>query len=155
VTGRRRRTVPAGRLLALVNLGLLVAFPVAWAAPLLRAGVLPMFGMAEITILSGIASLWRSDPWLAALVAALALVAPYLKILALTALQLGRLTPRALPLVRLLGRLAMAEVFLIALYIVVVRGAGLARVETAWGLWLFTACVAGSLVTGWLAPTRR
>jgi len=143
------------RLAALVNLCLLIAFPVAWAAPLLRAGVLPLFGMTEITILSGIAALWNSDPALAALVAALALAAPYLKILTLAGIQFGYLTARAMPLVKLAGRLAMAEVFLVALYIVVVRGAGLARVEAAWGLWLFTLCVGLSLMTGWLTHRDR
>lgn len=143
------------RLLALLNLALLVAFPVAWAAPLLRAGILPLFGMSEISILSGIATLWGSDPALAILVALLALVAPYLKILTLAGIQWGRVSPRALPLVKLLGRLAMAEVFLIALYIVVIKGAGLARVEPAWGLWLFTGCVGLSLVTTWATPRAR
>lgn len=143
------------RVLSAINLALLVAFPVAWAAPLLRAGILPFFGMSEISVLSGIRSLMGTDPWLAALVALLALVAPYAKILTLAAIQFGYLSPRALPLVKLAGRLAMADVFLIALYIVVVKGAGLARVETAWGLWLFTGCVLVSLVTSWLTPVRR
>ena len=143
------------RVLSAINLALLVAFPVAWAAPLLRAGILPFFGMSEISVLSGIRSLTGTDPWLAALVALLALVAPYAKILTLAAIQFGYLSPRALPVVKLAGRLAMADVFLIALYIVVVKGAGLARVETAWGLWLFTGCVLVSLVTSWLTPVRR
>ena len=39
----------------------------------------------------------------------------------------------------------MADVFLIALYIVVVKGVGLATVETAWGLYLFTGCILASL----------
>lgn len=143
------------RVLSAINLALLVAFPVAWAAPLLRAGILPFFGMSEISVLSGIRSLMGTDPWLAALVALLALVAPYAKILTLAGIQFGYLSPRALPVVKLAGRLAMADVFLIALYIVVVKGAGLARVETAWGLWLFTGCVLVSLVTSWLTPVRR
>ena len=143
------------RVLSAVNLALLVAFPIAWAAPLLRAGILPFFGMSEISVLSGIRSLMGTDPWLAALVALLALVAPYAKILTLAGIQFGYLSPRALPVVKLAGRLAMADVFLIALYIVVVKGAGLARVETAWGLWLFTGCVLVSLVTSWLTPVRR
>ena len=143
------------RVLSAVNLALLVAFPIAWAAPLLRAGILPFFGMSEISVLSGIRSLMGTDPWLALLVALLALVAPYAKILTLAAIQFGYLSPRALPVVKLAGWLAMADVFLIALYIVVVKGAGLARVETAWGLWLFTGCVLVSLVTSWLTPVRR
>ncbi|MCA8882406.1 MAG: paraquat-inducible protein A [Rhodobacteraceae bacterium] len=143
------------RLLALINLALLIAFPVAWAAPLLRAGLLPFFGLAEISILSGIAALWDSDPALAALVAALAMGAPYLKILSMAGIQFGWLSPRALPLVKLAGRLAMADVFLIALYVVVAKGVGVGHIETAWGLWLFTGCVGLSLATGWATPSRR
>ena len=54
-------------------------------------------------------------------------------------------SPRLLPALTLAGKLAMADVFLIALYIVVVKGVGMATVETAWGLYLFTACILGSL----------
>ena len=57
---------------------------------------------------------------------------------------------RLLGPVHVLGRLAMADVFLIALYIVAAKGVGVGRVETAWGLWLFTACVLGSLAVAHL-----
>jgi uncharacterized paraquat-inducible protein A len=53
-----------------------------------------------------------------------------------------------------MGKLAMADVFLIALYIVIVKGIGLATVETAWGLWLFTGCVLFSLFLSWRAGRR-
>lgn len=142
------------RLLALLNLALLIAFPVAWAAPLMRAGLLPFFGMSEVSILSGVRALWASDPALAILVAALAMVAPYLKILTLAGIQFGYVTPRALPSVKFLSRLAMADVFLIAIYIVAAKGVGVGRIETAWGLWLFTGCVGLSLVTSWITPRR-
>ena len=39
---------------------------------------------------------------------------------------------------------------LIALYIVVVKGVGLATVETAWGLYLFTGCILTSICIGML-----
>lgn len=148
------------RALTAGNLVLLVAFPLAWAAPLLRAGLLPLFGMSEITILSGIASLWRSDPVLAVLVALLALVAPYAKTLALAAVQFGLLRTAALPAIQALGRLAMADIFLIALYVVVAKGYGFGRIETAWGLYLFTGCVLASLALShltarMLAPPLR
>ena len=41
----------------------------------------------------------------------------------------------------------MADVFLIALYIVVVKGVGIGKVETAWGLYLFTACILASILS--------
>jgi paraquat-inducible protein A len=47
----------------------------------------------------------------------------------------------------------MADVFLIALYVTVAKGFAVGRVETAWGLWLFTGCVLASLGIG-LAAAR-
>ena len=44
-----------------------------------------------------------------------------------------------------MGKLAMADVFLIALYIVLAKGAGFGTVQVAWGLYLFTACILLSL----------
>ena len=51
------------------------------------------------------------------------------------------------------GKLSMADVFLVAVYIVIVKGVGIGHVSTAWGLWLFTGCVLVSLWAGW--ATRR
>ena len=130
------------RLLTALNLALLVLFPVAWAAPLMRAGLLPLFGLSEISVLSGIASLWDGgEALLAGLVVVLALVAPMAKTVALTLMHLSRAPLTLLPAVQILGKLAMADIFLIAVYITLAKGIAVGRVETAWGLWLFTACV--------------
>ena len=128
-----------------LNLSLLVLFPLSWVAPLVRAGFLPLFGLSEISVLSGIASLWQTDVFLALVVALFALVAPMAKVLALALVQLGRAPRRWLAPLTGLGRLAMADVFLIALYITLAKGLGVGRVETAWGLYLFTFCVLASL----------
>ena len=129
-----------------LNLSLLVLFPLAWFAPLLRAGIdLPLFGLSEISVISGLQSLWGADPVLALVVTVMAIFAPWAKTGGLALVQFGLLSPRVMPSLGLLGRLAMGDVFLIALYIVVVKGVGLATVETAWGLWLFTGLVLVSL----------
>ena len=60
-----------------------------------------------------------------------------------------------MPALSYLGKLAMADVFLIALYIVLVKGVGLGRVETAWGLYLFTACVLAQIAVGMLYERSR
>ncbi|MDJ1007215.1 MAG: paraquat-inducible protein A [Paracoccaceae bacterium] len=130
-------------------------FPVAWTAPLLRAGLLPIFGLDEISVISGLLSLRETDPFLAALVALLALAAPYAKTLALAAVQLGLVTRAALPYITWAGRLAMADIFLIALYIVIARGVGVGRVETAWGLYLFTFAILASLALSWAEKSRN
>ncbi len=129
-----------------VNLALLVLFPVAWFAPLLRAGLLPLFGLSEISVVSGLQSLWRTDVYLALLVTCLAIFAPYMKTIGLALVHAGLLAPRALPALRVLGKLAMADVFLVALYVVIVKGIGVGRVETAWGLYLFSGCVLASVL---------
>lgn len=127
------------------NLALLILYPVAWFAPLMRAGLLPLFGMSEISVISGLQALWASDVFLALLVTAFALFAPYLKTIGLALIHFGLLRRRVLGVLGWLGKLAMADVFLVAIYIVTVRGMGVGRVETAWGLYLFTGCVLASL----------
>jgi uncharacterized paraquat-inducible protein A len=136
-------------MLRVANLALLALFPIAWFAPLLRAGFLPLFGLSEISVVTGLQSLWESDIPLALLVTFLAIFAPFAKTLGLALLQFGLLSASTLPALHILGRLAMADVFLIALYIVVVKGVGLAHVEVAWGLYLFTFCILASMALAW------
>lgn len=140
------------RILTIANLALLVIFPIAWFAPLMRAGLLPIFGLDEISILSGIRSLWEDEPVLAALVALLALAAPIAKTLALTLVHIRQLSEKAIGWIGILGKLAMADIFLIAVYITVAKGLAVGRIEAAWGLWLFTAAVLGSYAIAILTP---
>lgn len=141
-------------MLKLANLALLVLFPVAWFAPLLRAGLLPLFGLSEISVISGLQSLWESDVVLALLVTFLAIFAPYTKTIGLALIHFRLMRRKALPALEILGKLAMGDVFLIALYIVVVKGIGLATVETAWGLYLFTGCILASIAISHLTAKR-
>ena len=131
--------------LKLLNLALLILYPIAWTAPLMRAGVLPLFGLSEISVLTGLQSLWETDVLLALVVIVFALLAPYLKTLALAAVHFGMVGRRVLPLLHTLGKVAMAEVFLIALYVVVIKGIGIGRIEIAWGLYLLTGLILMSL----------
>lgn len=130
-----------------LNLALLVLFPVAWFAPLMRAGLLPLFGLDEISVVTGLQSLWGSDIPLALLVTVMAIFAPWMKTIGLALLHFNLLSPRTLPALHIMGKLAMADVFLLALYVVVVKGVGLATVEVAWGMYLFTGCI---LVSMWI-----
>ena len=75
------------RLLKFANLAMIVAWPIAWTAPLMRAGFLPIFRLSEISVLSGLHALWESDIFLALVVFLFALVAPMTKTLALAAVQ--------------------------------------------------------------------
>lgn len=132
--------------LRLTNSALLVLFPIAWFAPLMRAALLPIFGMNEISVITGLQSLWASDVGLALVVTLFAIFAPLAKTIGLALLHFGLMSQHTLPALHGLGKLAMADVFLVALYIVIVKGVGLATVEVAWGLYLFTGCILASLV---------
>ena len=141
--------------LRILNLSLLVLFPIAWFAPLLRAALLPVFGMDEISVMSGLQSLWGSDVFLALIVTTFAIFAPYLKTILLALVHFDLLKAKVLPVLGYLGKLAMADIFLIALYVVVVKGAGRVTVEGGWGLYLFTGCVLASLIISTLSAKTR
>jgi uncharacterized paraquat-inducible protein A len=137
------------------NLVLFILFPISWFAPLMQAGLLPLFGLSEISIISGLQSLWEKDVILALLVTFFALVAPMLKTLGLALVQFRLLDDRTLPVIGVMGKLAMADIFLIALYITLSKGIGIGRIETLWGLYLFTACILASLAISITESTRR
>ncbi len=138
-----------------LNLSLLILFPIAWFAPLLRAGLLPLFGLSEISVISGVQSLWDTDVFLALIVTIFALFAPYLKTIGLALIHFDLLDKRTLPALNILGKLAMADIFLIALYITIAKGIGVGTLETAWGLYLFTFCILASLGISLAARKER
>lgn len=133
-------------LLRVANLALLVLYPIAWFAPLMRAGLLPLFGLSEISVITGLQSLWASDIFLALVVTLFALFAPYLKTIGLALIHFDLLSPRVEKVLAFMGKLAMADIFLIALYITLAKGIGIGRIEVAWGLYLFTFCIVASLL---------
>lgn len=132
--------------LKVATLSLLIFYPIAWFAPLMRAGLLPIFGLSEISVITGLQSLWGSDVFLALTVTCFAIFAPYLKTIGLALVQWGLLDARAQPVLHVLGKFAMADIFLIALYITLAKGIGYATIEVAWGLYMFTACIVASLI---------
>jgi uncharacterized paraquat-inducible protein A len=134
------------RLLIMAHVALLALYPVAWGAPILTAGLLPWFGQDNISILSGILALLGSDPILGLLIAVLAIIAPFGKtVLGLASLVLDRDILGA-SVAWLMSRLAMADIFLISLYIVIAKGVGVGHIQTRWGLYVFTLCVLLSMV---------
>jgi len=89
--------------------------------------------------------------FLALVITVFALFAPYAKTIGLALLHWNLLSQRLLPTLHILGKLAMADIFLIALYITLSEGIGFGRIETAWGLYLFTACIIASLLVSLLS----
>ncbi|MEM7430154.1 MAG: paraquat-inducible protein A [Pseudomonadota bacterium] len=149
-----------------LNLALVIAFPVAWFAPLMKTGLLPqwkmpswlggstLFAPDEITVVSGLQKLWETDAFLAIAVTFFALVAPMLKCLGMSLIHFNLLSSATRPMITLMGKLAMADIFILALYIVIAKGIGIGRIEVAWGLYLFTACVMISLFVSFVEKDR-
>ena len=128
------------------NLTLLILYPISWFSPLMSAGLLPLFGMSKITIISGILTLWQDDPFLSLIVLLFAVLLPMGKTLCKAAIDFGVAPKSWTHALAALSRFAMADVFLIAFYITAAKGIGVGRVETEWGLYLFTFCVLLSLL---------
>ena len=123
------------------NLSLLVLFPIAWFAPLMRAGLLPFFKLNEVSVMTGIGALLEKDLFLAIIVILFALIAPIVKVVGTALIQFGRASKHWKSIIQIMGKFAIADIFLVAIYIVVAKGVGVGRLEVAWGLYLFTACV--------------
>ena len=141
--------------LRFANLALLILFPISWLAPLMRAGLLPLFGLSEISVISGLQSLWETDVFLALAVTFFAIFAPYLKTIGLALIHFGLMGRKAARVLSWLGKLAMADIFMIALYIVIAKGVGVGRLEVAWGLYLFTACILSSLAISFITEKKK
>ena len=136
--------------LALVSVLLL---PVAWQLPLFTARV-PFLWRQDVSVVGGLVELWRLDPVLAAVILLLAVVLPLLKGLAIAAIWYlvpAARAAAALRRIEILGKLAMTELFLLAVVIVGLKGVGLGRIDIAWGLHLFVAAALLSLATSLLA----
>ena len=143
----------AARAIGPLLLASLALVPVTWWLPLFTARV-PFLWRQEVSIASGLVELWRLDLLLFAAVLLFSVMAPLAKGLALAWLwyrvPLGRAKPW-LDRVALLGKLSMAEVFLLALILIGLKGVGIGTVEVSWGLRVFVAAVLLSLAISFWA----
>jgi paraquat-inducible protein A len=96
--------------------------------------------------MSGLQSLWETDVLLALVETVFALLAPYAKTISLALRNWNLLNQKLLQALHILGKLAMADIFLIALYVTLSKEIRIRRIETALGLYLFTACIIASLL---------
>lgn len=143
-------------ILRAANLSLAVLFPISWFVPLLYTGLMTprripftdrtIFDLSEVSIVSGLQALWNSSVVLALVVTAAAIFFPMIKVLGIALLHFDLLSSRASPVLSWAGKFAMADIFLLALYILIFKGLGLGRVEVAWGMYLFTFCVVASII---------
>lgn len=151
---------PLARLLALVNLVLTLALPVVWFLPLVRNSAFLVFSY-ELSIANGMMELLAVDWLLAVVIFLFVIVAPLLKGFIYIALWFlpWRLGRHALALGKHLARYAMADIFLVALSIVIVKGLGVGSIELRYGFYLFAGYVLYSLafshVSERLAGKRR
>ncbi len=146
-----RRRVPWA--LAIPNLLLIAALPAAWFAPLVTVQLWRFGAERQVSVVTGLQGLWREDVVLALLLTFFAIVAPTIKVLGLALVHFRMLSPRLLGALFVVGKMAMADVFLIAVYIMAFRGLGIGTIRIEWGLYAFTACILLSLLlslaTGW------
>jgi len=154
--------------LRLMNLILIILFPISWFIPLLEIGLYDkievplklldfqfpdLFGLEEVTIVSGIQSLWAEDKYLALLVTFFALFAPVTKTIGLSLIQFDLLSEKVKPAIHFIGKLAMAEIFIIAFTCILIKGVGVGQMEILWGTYLFSLCVIASTIVSYFSKT--
>ena len=123
--------------------------PATWWLPLFTARV-PFLWRQDVSIASGLVELWRLDLLLFAAVLLFSVLVPLAKGAALVWVWYrtpDRGVRRALDRLALLGKLAMAEVFLLAVMLVGLKGVGIGTVEVTWGLPAFVAAILLSLAS--------
>ena len=125
-----------------LNLSLLVLFPVSWIAPVMAYGIDKDWDLETQSILGGIPLLWESDKLLAAIVVALAIVAPIVKVSCTSLMQFNLLSKKYMSIANIASRLAFTDILLVALTILITKGIGVGHVESQWGLYLFSFSVA-------------
>ena len=139
----------------------LALVPVTWWLPLFVARV-PFLWRQEVSIASGLGELWRLDRLLCLAVFLFSVLAPAVKGAALVWVWYRVPDqPAPAPLLdrlALLGKLAMTEMFLLAVIIVGLKGVGIGTVETSWGLHVFVAVVLLSFASStwaWASLARQ
>ena len=142
----RRFGLPA-RFLVWINLLVVMAIPGIWLLPMFRNSLLLVFG-SEISVLGGVVDLFGYDLFLALVILVFAMVFPALKALLLILIWLTRWSPgaRTLRVAKQLSRYAMADVFLVAVTVIVLKGAAVGSLELMYGFYVFAFYVIHSLV---------
>ena len=144
----------SARLVGPLLLASLALVPVTWWLPLFSARV-PFLWRHEVSVANGLVELWRLDLLLFAAVLLFSVVAPLAKGAALAWVWFRIPVARArtwLDRLAVLGKLSMAEVFLLAVILVGLKGVGIGTVEVRWGLQAFVAAVLLSLAAStWAA----
>lgn len=149
------------------NLSLLIIFPISWFAPLIERDLLTngvrdflnnelsasgflnevgIFNVDVISVASGLQKLWQTDLYLAFLVTFFALFAPMIKCLGMALIDFGLLSMKVKKFVGIMGKLAMADIFIMSLYVVIIKGIGIGEIKISWGLYLFSAAVIFSML---------
>ena len=156
--------------LFLVNAALLVAYPIAWFTPLFAIGIMeeikldwrifgqeipPLFGLDQVSVITTVQTVWADDIYLAILITFFALVAPMIKVVGLLLMQLNLLSWRLKDFTYFLGKLAMADVFLVALGCVLVKGIDLGQLKILWGTYFFSTCIIISIFVSLLSTIQR
>jgi paraquat-inducible protein A len=120
----------------------LIALPFTWFLPLFRTELL-VFLDNEVTVIGAARTLFKADLLLFAVIVLFGMVVPVAKLAAL--IYAWAVVPREkgrawIGALAKISKFSMLDIFLIAVTIVGLKGVGLGKVETAYGLYAF-ACV--------------
>ncbi len=125
----------------------LVALPLSWWLPVFTTETL-LFFKYEVSIVIAVVTLFEVDLFLCIVVVLFSMVAPVIKNAAFIYVWYRVPSTHALRWVSrliFLGKISMAEIFLIALAIVGIKGVNLQQVFVEYGLYCFSVVILASL----------
>ena len=126
---------------------------VAWWLPLIETNHLLQWSPDNLSVLDGLARLYSDgELFLAGVILVLAILVPFAKnLLSLFVWYFldptETATKRFVWILSVLGKWGMADVFLIALGVVLVKGIPGTEISVRYGLWVFSAAVACSILS--------
>ena len=136
------RAGPLGKIVALLNVGLIFALPLSWFLPLTKQSA--WVGISkDFTIFEAVVTLLRDDIFLFCVVFGFGVVAPFVKTLLYCVIWFRKtlVPPSLYKIGGLMSKLSMIDIFVVTLVILMIKGLGVATVTPLFGIYYFSALV--------------
>jgi len=133
---------------------LIISYPIAWNVPILKTSYLGLIYFREISVIDLITSLWLKDWVLSLILVIFSILSPMIKVIYLFLQNFGLISKNSNSFIFLLNKVSMTEIFVISIYIVLLKDLWIKELDVAWGIYLYTLCGLLSLSLSFLIEIK-
>ena len=130
----------------LINLFLIGIIPSSWFLPIAYTGLVPWFGLKEISIVSSLQVLCKTNLFLCLVVFFSVIIFPMIKLIFLSLAHFNIVKNDSLSILLIVSQFSMSEVFILSFYIVITKSTWLGHLSIAWGFYVFCFATIISLI---------